>query len=43
MGFFPAEDPKYVVAVLAENAETGNENASPVFREIAEAISILGK
>lgn len=43
VGFFPAEDPKYVVAVLAENAETGNENASPVFREIAEAISILGK
>lgn len=41
VGFFPAEEPKYAVAVMVEDAETGNENASPVFKEIAEAISIL--
>lgn len=42
-GFFPAETPKYTVVVLTEEAESGNEDASPIFREIAEAITILEK
>lgn len=37
-GFFPAEEPKYVLVVLAEESE-GSTAASPVFREIADAIS----
>jgi penicillin-binding protein 2 len=39
-GFFPADKPKYVVAVLCENARSGNQDASPVFKEIADAMSI---
>ena len=38
-GFFPAENPKYVVTVLCENAESGNISASPVFREIADRVT----
>lgn len=37
-GFFPAEDPQYVVAVLAEDAVSGNRDASPAFRAIADAL-----
>ena len=38
-GFFPAENPKYVVTVLCENAESGNISASPVFRESADRVT----
>ncbi len=38
-GFFPADKPQYVVVVLAENAQSGNQDASPVFREIADALN----
>lgn len=38
-GFFPAEDPQYVVTVLCEEADSGNSSASPVFREIADRIT----
>ena len=38
-GFFPANDPEYVVTILAEDAGYGNQAAAPVFKEIAEAIS----
>lgn len=37
-GFFPAESPKYTVAVLAENSISGNRDASPVFAEIADRL-----
>lgn len=37
-GFFPAEDPLYIVVVLSENAKSGNRDASPVFREIADRL-----
>lgn len=37
-GFFPAENPKYVMVVLAEEAESGNQDASPVFRAVADAL-----
>lgn len=42
-GYFPAEEPKYAVAVLAENADTGNVDASPVFQEIADGLTVMGK
>lgn len=38
-GFFPAEEPQYVVTVLCEEAESGNLSASPVFREIADRVT----
>lgn len=37
-GFFPAENPKYVAVVLAEDARSGNQDASPVFREIVDKL-----
>ncbi|MBE6837985.1 MAG: penicillin-binding protein 2 [Ruminococcus sp.] len=37
-GYFPAENPEYIVTVLVENGETGNTSAAPVFKEIAEEI-----
>ncbi len=36
--FFPADEPKYVVTVLAEDAGYGNQTAAPVLRQIAEEI-----
>ncbi len=37
-GFFPAESPRYVVSVVVEEARSGNQDASPVFQEIADAL-----
>ena len=42
-GFFPAEDPRYVVVVLAENEGFGNNTAAPVFAAVADGIAALGK
>lgn len=36
--FFPAEQPKYAVTVLAEDGGYGNQAASPILRQIAGAI-----
>lgn len=33
-GFFPVNNPKYAVTVLAEDGGYGNESAAPIFREI---------
>ncbi|HIZ55219.1 MAG TPA: penicillin-binding protein 2 [Firmicutes bacterium] len=38
VGFFPAENPEYVAAVLCEGGESGNLSAGPVFREIADSV-----
>lgn len=38
-GFFPFDDPKYVVTILVEEASSGNDDAAPLFREIADEIS----
>lgn len=38
-GFFPADEPKYVVTVLVEDGNTGNLSAGPVFRYLADALS----
>ena len=42
-GFFPAENPRYVVVVLAENEGFGNSTAAPVFAAVADGIAALGK
>ncbi len=33
-GFYPAEDPQYVITIFAEDGEAGGETCGPVFREI---------
>ncbi len=38
-GFFPAESPKYAAVVLCEECISGNLDAAPVFRRIAERIA----
>lgn len=40
-GFFPAESPRYVVTVLAEDGKSGNSSAGPVFKEIADEVAAL--
>ncbi|MDR1467096.1 MAG: penicillin-binding protein 2 [Oscillospiraceae bacterium] len=42
-GFFPYENPKYAVVVLAEDAESGGRDCGPVFVEIADKITDLKK
>lgn len=37
-GFFPYENPRYAMAVIAENGGSGAESAAPIFGEIAEEI-----
>lgn len=38
-GFFPADKPKYVIVVLCEDAHSGNQDASPVFKEIVDSMT----
>ncbi|HHW46545.1 MAG TPA: penicillin-binding protein 2 [Clostridiales bacterium] len=40
-GFFPADNPKYVVIILAENGVSGSQSCAPVFKEIADNINAL--
>ena len=42
-GFFPAENPKYVIVVLNEGMSSGGKYAAPVFKEIAQEIQLLEK
>lgn len=37
-GFYPAENPEYVITVLAENGVSGSKSAAPVFRSICDGI-----
>ncbi|MBQ3077119.1 MAG: hypothetical protein IJC43_04615 [Clostridia bacterium] len=37
-GFFPAEQPRYVLVVLCEDGRSGSLSAAPVFREVAERV-----
>ena len=37
-GFFPYDNPKYAMAVIAENGGSGAESAAPAFGEIAQEI-----
>lgn len=38
-GFFPAEEPRYAIAVFAENGESGGATCAPVFKEVCEGLS----
>lgn len=38
VGYFPADNPEYVVAVLVEDGGSGGGRAAPIFREIGEGI-----
>lgn len=40
-GFYPAEEPRYAIVVLAEGMESGGTYAAPVFRRICEQITVL--
>ena len=42
-GFFPYENPQYVICVLKENGISGGGDCAPVFKEIAENIYIYNK
>lgn len=42
-GFYPAEDPRYVITVLSEDAGRSEKNASPVFKAICESLANLDK
>lgn len=37
-GFYPAEDPQYVVTVLAEDADTTGESTAPVFKAVCDRL-----
>lgn len=37
-GFFPSDNPNYVVIVMNENGEGGNSDCAPVFKKICEEI-----
>ncbi len=38
-GFFPADNPEYVVVVLSEGAGYGNNTAAPIFSKIADSLA----
>lgn len=40
-GFYPAEQPRYVIVVLVEGGDSGSDTACPVFREIANGLADL--
>ncbi len=40
-GFFPVEEPRYAVVVLAEGMESGGSYGAPVFRRITDQILLL--
>ena len=37
-GFYPAEDPRYVITVLSEDAGSNDKQAAPVFKTICEEL-----
>ncbi len=43
VGFFPYENPKYVICIMKENGVSGSKDCAPVFKEVAEEIYILNK
>ncbi len=40
VGFFPKENPRYVICVIKENGSSGGTDGAPVFKEISEKIFI---
>ena len=42
-GYFPIDNPKYVIIILNENARSGGKDAAPVFKKIVKKIMELEK
>lgn len=42
-GFFPADEPKYTVVVMAEDAASGSGDSAPIFEKIASKIGKIEK
>ncbi|MTI71211.1 MAG: hypothetical protein FH751_13255 [Firmicutes bacterium] len=42
-GFYPKDNPKYVITVLVEEGNSGGRSAGPIFNDIAEEIYTIGK
>lgn len=40
VGYFPYDNPKYVICILKENGSSGGTDGAPVFKEISEKIYI---
>ena len=40
VGFFPKENPQFVICILKENGSSGGTDGAPVFKEISERIYI---
>lgn len=38
-GFYPAENPQYVIVALMQNGKSGGSDAGPVFKAIADALA----
>lgn len=43
VGFFPYENPQYVICVMKENGVSGGSDCAPAFKEVAENIFIFNK
>ncbi|MBQ5322766.1 MAG: hypothetical protein J6J07_04935 [Oscillospiraceae bacterium] len=41
VGFYPAENPKFAVAVFAEGMDSGGDFAAPIFKKICDGINLL--
>jgi cell division protein FtsI/penicillin-binding protein 2 len=41
VGYLPADNPRYIIAVFIEKGQSGPLKAAPVFRKIAEEIYFL--
>lgn len=41
-GFFPADNPQYVICVLVEGGTSGYRSAAPVFQRIADKMIAAG-
>ena len=41
-GFYPYENPRYVITVFAEGGEGGGTTCGPVFRQIADELQAYG-
>ncbi len=39
-GYFPSDNPKYAVVIMKENGEGGSVSCAPVFKVIAETVSL---
>ncbi len=41
VGFYPSDEPKFAIAVLAEGMESGGDFAAPIFKDICDGIDLL--